>query len=447
MMTVPPETHYARSGDVCIAYQVTGESGMDMVWAPGTASHLDLMWEWPPYVRLIEGFSAFCRLIRFDKRGTGLSDRPATVATLEQRIDDIRAVMDAVNSKRATIYGVSEGGSMACLFAAMYPDRTRSLVLYGTQARWVRADDYPWGPTRAVYDQMIEQVRETWPSREYLMGWGAGLGRDADPAVLEWWVRYAQAGASPSSLAVLEAMNGEIDIRAILPTIRVPTLVLHRTGDPGTRVEAARDLAAKIPGARFVELPGGDLHGYAGVERRILDEIEEFVTGTRSAIVTDRFLTTVCFLDIVGSTERAVALGDTGWRDLLGAYYALVRREVARYRGEEQNTAGDGFLATFDGPARAIRCAMAIREIVRRLGIQVRAGLHTGECERLEEQVGGIAIHIGARVAALAVPEEILVSQTVKDLVAGSGLGFVPRGAHALKGVPGDWLLFAVTSA
>jgi class 3 adenylate cyclase len=241
-------------------------------------------------------------------------------------------------------------------------------------------------------------------------------------------------------------MNGEIDIRAVLPTISVPTLVLHRTGDPVAQVEAGRDLAARIPGARLVELPG-DQHGPSGIEQRIVDEIEEFVTGTRSAIVTDRFLTTVCFLDIVGSSERAVALGDTGWRDLLGAYYTLVRREVARFRGKEQNTAGDGFFATFDGPARAIRCAIGIREVVRRLGIQVRAGVHTGECERMGETVGGIAVHIGARVAALAVAEEILVSQTVKDLVAGSGLSFAPRGAHTLKGVPGDWLLFAVTSA
>jgi class 3 adenylate cyclase/pimeloyl-ACP methyl ester carboxylesterase len=419
---------------------------MDIVWAPGTTSHLDLMWEWPPLVRFIEGFSAFCRLIRFDKRGKGLSDRPADVATLEQRIDDIRAVMDAVDSKQATIFGVSEGGSMACLFAAMHPGRTRSLILYGMQVRWVRTDDYPWSPTRSEADQMIERVRDTWPSRDYLTGGGAGLGRHVDPAYLEWWLRYARAAASPSSVWALETMNAQIDIRAILPTIQVPTLVLHRTGDPVAHVEAGRDLAAAIPGARFVELPG-DTHQFLGAHQLILDEIEEFVAGTRSAIVTDRFLTTVCFLDIVGSSERAVALGDTEWRDLLGAYYALVRREVTRFRGEEQDTAGDGFFATFDGPARAIRCAVAIREVVRRLGIEVRAGLHTGECERLEEKVGGIAVHIGARVAALAVAGEILVSQTVKDLVAGSGLGFAPRGAHTLKGVPGDWLIFAVTSA
>jgi class 3 adenylate cyclase/alpha-beta hydrolase superfamily lysophospholipase len=409
-------------------------------------SHLDFMWEWPPQARFIEGFSAFCRLIRFDKRGTGLSDRPADVATLEQRIDDIRAVMDAVDSERATIFGVSEGGSMACLFAAMHPDRTRSLVLYGTQARWIRTDDYPWGPTRTEYDKMVERARDTWPSRDYLTGWGAGLGSHVDPAFLEWWLRYARAAASPSSLWALETMNGQIDIRAILPTIRVPTLVLHRTGDPVAHVEAGRDIAAAIPGARFVELPG-DTHRFSGAEQLILDEIEEFVAGTRSAVVTHRFLTTVCFLDIVGSSERAVALGDTEWRDLLGAYYALVRREMTRFRGEEQDTAGDGFFATFDGPARAIRCAMAIREVVRRLGIQVRAGLHTGECEHLGEKVGGIAVHIGARVAALAVAGEILVSQTVKDLVAGSGLGFGPRGAHTLRGVPGDWMLFTVTSA
>jgi class 3 adenylate cyclase/pimeloyl-ACP methyl ester carboxylesterase len=443
-MTGQPETYYARSGDLRIAYQVTGSGPVDLVWAPGTISHLDLSWEWPPLARVFDQLGRFCRLIRFDKRGTGLSDRPPGVATLEERTDDIRVVMDAVRSSQAAILGLSEGGQMACVFTAMHPARTRALILYGTPARWVRTDDYPWGPTVTEYTEMAERLREIWPSREYLTGWGAGLGHTVDPALLEWWLRYARAAASPSAVAALESMNGEIDIRAILPTIQVPTLVLHRTGDPVAHVEAGRDLAARIPGARFVELPG-DSHWWSGIEHRILEEIEEFVTGTRSIVLTDRFLTTVCFVDIVGSTERAVALGDTMWRDLLRQYHTLVRRELARFRGEEQDMAGDGMFATFDGPARAVRCATVIRDGVRRLGIEIRAGLHTGECERLEQKVSGIAVHIGARVAGVAGAGDVLVSQTVKDLVAGSGLQFEPRGTQTLRGVPGEWPLFAVS--
>ena len=332
---------------------------------------------------------------------------------------------------------------MACLFAATHPARIRSLILYGPQACWVQTDDYPWGLTPAEHAAWVERVRETWPSPDYLTGGGAGLGRQVDPAFHAWWVRYARAAASPSSIAAVEAWNGQIDVRAILPTIRVPTLVLHRTGDPVAHVEAGRDLAARIPRDRFVELPG-DSHWWGGVEARILEEIEEFVTGTRPAVPVDRFLTTVCFTDVVGSSERAATLGDTAWRDLLGRYYTLARREVTRFHGEEQDTAGDGFFATFDGPARTIRCAAAVREAVRMLELQVRVGLHTGECERMGEKMGGLAVHIGARVAALAGPGEILVSQTVKDLVVGSGLAFTPRGGHALRGVPGDWSLFAL---
>ena len=440
-MTVPPETHYARSGDVSIAYQVTGRGPVDLVWAPGTTSHLDLAWEWPGMVRSIERMSTFCRLIRFDKRGTGLSDRPVGAATLEERTDDIRAVMDAAGSETAAICGASEGASMACVFAAMYPERTRSLILYGAQARWVTTDDYPWGLTPAQHAELVHHVREKWPSREYVIGWGAGLGRHVDPAFLEWWLRYARAAASPSAVAALEQMNGEIDIRAVLPSIRVPTLVMHRTGDPVAHIDAGRDLAQRIQGARFVEFPG-DSHWWGGVEEQILAEVEEFVTGTRSHTITDRFLTTVLFVDIVGSSQRAAALGDTAWRDLLTQFYAAVRRELARFRGEERDTAGDGLLATFDGPARAIRCALAIREMVRRLGIDVRIGVHTGECEAMGDKISGIAVHIGARVSVAAAPGEILVSSTVKDLVAWSGLRFKDRGPHTLRGIPGEWRLF-----
>ncbi len=275
-MTTPPETMYACSGEVRIAYQVTGHGPVDMVWAPGTTSHLDLAWEWPGMVRVIERISTFCRLIRFDKRGTGLSDRPVSAATLEERTDDIRAVMDAAGSEKATILGVSEGGSMACVFAAMYPQRTRSLIIYGAQARWVTTDDYPWGLTPPQHAEFVRHVREKWPSREYVTGWGAGLGHEVDPAFLEWWLRYARAAASPSAVAALEQMNGAIDIRDILPSIRVPTLVMHRVGDPVSHIDAGRDLAQRIPGARFVEFPG-ESHWWSGVEQQIMAEIEEFV--------------------------------------------------------------------------------------------------------------------------------------------------------------------------
>jgi pimeloyl-ACP methyl ester carboxylesterase len=439
-----PETKYARSGDVNIAYQVTGDRAVDVIWAPGTTSHLDLSWDWPPQAEFIENLSRFCRLIRFDKRGTGLSDRPTNAATLEERTDDIRAVMDAAGSERATIFGYSEGGNMACVFAALYPERTRSLILWGVQARWVQADDYPWGPTAEEQEKEIQHIRLTWPSREYITGWGAGLGADVDPAYLDWWVRLAQASASPAAVVALEEMNAQIDIRAILPTIRVPTLVMNATGDPVANVEAARDLAAHILGARFVEMPGNSHTPRDYASGPLLAEIEEFVTGTRAPVTGDRFLTTVLFLDIVGSTERAAHLGDKAWLNLLGAFYALARKELARFRGREIDTAGDGFLASFDGPARAIRCALATEERVKQLGIELRAGLHTGECELIGEKVGGLAVHIGARVMARAEANEVLVSSTVKDLVAGSGIKFEKRGIHALKGVPGRWNLYAV---
>ena len=441
-----PETKYARSGDVNIAYQVTGDGAIDVVWAPGTVSHLDLSWDWPAEAHFIEKFSLFCRLIRFDKRGTGLSDRPTIAATLEERTDDIRAVMDSAGSERATILGWSEGGNMACVFAALYPERTRSLILWGVQARWVKTDDYPWGPTPEEQEKMIQHTRRTWPSREYITGWGCGVGGDPDPAELDWWARKAQASASPAAVVALEEMNAQIDIRSILSTIRVPTLVLNATGDPIANVEAARDLAAHIGGARFVEFPGNSHVPRDYASGPLLAQIEEFVTGTHTTVSADRFLTTVLFLDIVGSTERAAQLGDTAWLDLLSSYYAVARKELARFRGREMDTAGDGFLATFDGPGRAIRCALATRDQVKPLGIELRAGLHTGECEAIGEKVGGIAVHIGSRVLAHAGANEVLVSSTVKDLVAGSGINFEERGVHALKGVPGRWHLYAAAS-
>lgn len=440
-----PETRYARSGDVSIAYQVNGDGPVDVVWAPGTVSHLDLDWEWPPKVRFFEKFGTFCRLIRFDKRGTGLSDRPTNAATLEERTDDIRAVMDAVGSESATIYGHSEGANMACVFAATYPQRTRSLILYGAQARWVKTEDYPWGQTKDEYERYIDHTATTWPSKDYFTGLGVGVGQQyADPALLNWWMRYAKASASPAAVAALETMNMQIDTRDILPLIRVPTLVMNRTGDPEANVDAARDIAAHIPGARFIELPG-DTHWLYDIEwEHILEEIEEFITGSRSKVVSDRVLATVLFLDIVSSTERAVELGDVAWHDLLDGYYSLVRKELERFRGNEIDTAGDGFFATFDGPARAIQCASAIRDVVQRLGIEVRSGLHAGECELMGNKVGGIAVHLGARVMAKAQAGEIFVTSTVKDLVAGSGIQFEDEGLHALKGIPDEWHLYKV---
>jgi len=440
-----PETKYAQSGDIYIAYQVSGNGPTDVIWVPGTFSHLDLDWEHPQKASFIERFSSFCRLIRFDKRGTGLSDRPMQMATLEERADDIRAVMDAAHIESATIFGASEGGSMTCLFAATYPERTRSLMTWGSQARWIKTDDYPWGLTPEENEQMLAEIRMEWPSKYYLFGPGAGVSKDIDPAMLDFYVRYMRAGGSPSAVIAYEEMNAQSDIRDILPSIHVPALIMNRTGDPVAHVEAARDMAAHIPGARFIEF-AGDTHTIFTLEpEKILAEIEEFVTGTRSVIEADRVLATVLFLDIVGSTERAVALGDAGWHAVLDGYYATVRKELARFRGKEVDTAGDGFFATFDGPARAIRCACAIRQAVKALGLEVRSGLHTGECELIGEKVGGIAVHIGARVMSKAGAGEVLVSSTIKDLVAGSGIRFEDRGAQLLKGIPGEWRLSAVS--
>ncbi len=437
-----PDTKYARSGDVRIAYQITGSGPIDMVSAPGTVSHLDLSWDWPATARFIEQLSAFCRLIRFDKRGTGMSDRPTNAATLEERIDDIRAVMDAAGSKDAVIFGLSEGGSMACLFAATYPTRTRGVILWGVQARWIQSEDYPWGLTPEENQSMIDELLENGVTLRYLTGPGAGLGKDVDPAYLEWVLRYARAGASPSSVVALERMNAQIDIRDILPTIQAPTLVMNRTGDPVANVNAARDLASRIPRARFLEFPG-NTHSMVGISDQVVSEIQEFVTGTHSHATSDRVLATILFIDIVSSTETATKIGDSAWLDLLRRHNDLVRRELANYRGKEIKTTGDGFLVTFDGPTRAIGCARAIRDSVGKLGIETRAGLHTGECELMEDDIGGIAVHMASRVAAQARPSEILVSSTVKDLVAGSGLQFTDRGVRLLKDF-GERRLFTV---
>jgi pimeloyl-ACP methyl ester carboxylesterase len=439
---VQPKTRYAKSGDLHIAYQVIGEGPFDLVWIPGFVSNVDYYWEMPVLPRLLERLASFSRLILFDKRGTGRSDPVATVPTLEQRMDDVRSVMDAVGSERAALLGVSEGGPTSLLFAATYPERTRALVLYGTSPRLTEAPDWPSGWTQKEMRGWFEEIERGW-------GEGALLDRFApsaltDPEMRKMWGDYQRAGASPAMGRALLQSFAEIDARHVLPAIRVPTLLLHRTGDALIPVEGSRYMAAQIPGARLVEFPGNDHIPIVGDPDPIWDEIEEFLTGTPPERETDRVLATVLFTDVVGSTERAAELGDRRWGDLLGRYYAAARRELGRFRGQEIDTAGDGLFASFDGPARAIRCASSIRGSVRPLGLEIRAGLHTGECERIGEKVGGIAVHIGARVAANAAPGEIVVSSTVKDLVVGSGICFRDRGPHVLKGVPGEWRLFAV---
>jgi pimeloyl-ACP methyl ester carboxylesterase len=443
-----PETRYARSGDYSIAYQVVGQGDLDLVYVPGLASHIEVFWEEPAYSRFLHRLASFSRLILMDRLGTGLSDRlPANqVSTYEQRMDDIRAVMNAVGSERAAVLGWSEGAPLCALFAATYPQRTTALVMYGGVPRFVSDDDYQWGFPREVLDDWVEQiVPAAWGQDEELLRlWAPSVAEQPGPR--RWFVRFGRLAASPGAAQALFGMAQDLDIRDILPAIRVPTLVIHRTEDSLVEVEHSRYMAERIPDAKLVELPGVDHLWWFGDQDAIVDEVQEFLTGARSAPEPDRVLATVMFTDIVGSTKRAAEVGDSRWRELLERHEAIVRRELERHRGREVNTTGDGFLATFDGPARGIGCARAIAEAVRPLGIEVRAGLHTGECEVMNGDVGGIAVHTGARVSAEAGPGEVLVSSTVKDLVAGSGIEFEDRGIHELRGVPGEWRLYAVTA-
>jgi len=441
-LAAKPETRYARSGDVNIAYQVVGDGPRDLVLVPGWVPNLDVFWEEPNIVRGAERLASFARLILFDKRGTGLSDRMTDMPSLETRMDDVRAVMDAVRSPRAALFGISEGGAMCLLFAATYPERTTALIVYGSFARRTWAPDYPCGPTREEFLRFVENTAQNW---------GGDVGLESrvpsmahDPRFREWWGRWLRSSASPGAYRALMTMNADIDARHVLPAIRVPTLILHRVGDKAVPVEASRYMAERIPEAKYVELAGEDHPPWTGNADAVLDEIEEFLTGVRRGPEPDRVLATVMFTDVVDATRKAAELGDARWKDLLGAYHGLVREQLAHFRGRELDTAGDGVLAAFDGPARAVRAANTISAEVRRLGLEVRAGLHTGECEVMGPKLGGIALHIGARVAALAGAGEVLVSSTVRDLVAGSGLAFEDRGAHALKGVPGEWHLFAL---
>jgi len=443
-----PETRYARSGEVSIAYQVLGDGPFDLVWTPGALSHLDLAWEDESRARFARSLAAFSRLILFDKRGTGLSDRVAGIPDLETRMDDIRAVMDAAESEAAAICGVSEGGPMALLFAATYPERTRALVNYGSLPRFVRGPGFPWREPKHEYLAEWEAEALVWGTEENARAWLESQELEPTPDAVRERARRDRLCASPGALLQLARMNAEIDVRPVLPAISVPTLVLHRREDP-IAIDGARWMAEQIPGARFVELPGGPHMPYYGDWQAVVDAIRAFVEPVclEAARPYDSVLATVLFTDLVGSTAKAVELGDRGWRRLLEQHHARTRAELRRFRGVELDTAGDGFFARFDGPARAIRCACAIRDAVGELGLELRAGLHTGECEVMDGKVAGIAVSIGARVAAHAGAGDVLVSQTVKDLVAGSGIGFVERGRAQLKGVPGEWSLYAVASA
>ena len=443
---MPPETRYARSGDVSIAYQAVGNGPFDVVFVPPSSSHVELAWEVPNMRALREGISSFARLIFFDKRGTGMSDRVAGAPTLEARMDDVRAVMDAAGSERAAIMGWSEGVAMSALFAATYPQRAWALVLYGGFARELRAPDYPWGPTEAEALREIEDARksdERPGATEQIARSGMPTGTDDEIAAMAKLMRQS---ISPGASEALARMNIQIDIRHVLPAIRVPSLVLHNSGDRWIEVERGRDLASRIPGAEFVEFPvEGHITPVAEMPR-VLEKIERFLHAaweTDARREPDRQLATLLFTDIVDSTAHLARLGDAGWRELLERHHALVRTELARARGTEVDTAGDGFFAAFDGPARAVRCARSIVDRMHELGLDVRSGLHTGECEIVDGKVSGIAVHTGARVAAHAGPGEVLVSSTVKDLVAGSGLEFEDRGVHELKGIPGEWRLYA----
>jgi pimeloyl-ACP methyl ester carboxylesterase len=436
--------NYARSGNVSIAYQVTGDGPNDLVYVPGWVSNIEVMWEDPGLARFLTSLASFSRLIIFDKRGTGLSDSVSVdeLPTLEMRMDDLRAVMDAAGSERATLFGHSEGGNMCILFAATYPDRTDGLILTGSYAKRIRSPEYPWAPTEEERLAHIEEVERSWGDPGQVDYYAPS--RAGDPAFRGWVQRYLRLSASPRAAVALLRMNTQIDVTSILPSIRVPSLLLYRVDDQDVKVEEGRYIASQIPGAKLVELPGADHFFWAGDPRPLIQEIEEFVTGHRTPQDRDRVLATVLFTDIVGSTQIASAVGDQAWRDLLLRHNSLVRSELDRWRGNEVKTAGDGFLATFDGPARAIRCAKAISEAVPSLGLEVRCGLHTGEIEIMDSDVAGVAVHIGARIAALASPQEVLVSRTVKDLVAGAGFQFADRGVHPLKGVTDAWGVYAL---
>jgi pimeloyl-ACP methyl ester carboxylesterase len=440
-----PTTHYAKSGDLSIAYQVVGDGPFDLIYVPGWISNVEMMWTEPTHARALSRLASFSRLLLFDKRGTGLSDRVSNdhLPTLEQRMDDVRAVMDAAHSERAALFGHSEGSSMSILFAATYPQRSIALALYGSFAKRQRSDDYPWAPTLEDRLSAADETERAWGdvSLEYYVP-----SRADDEPLRQWLAAYFRSGASPAAAAALLRMNSWNDVRAVLPAVRVPTLVMHATGDRDVKLEEGRYVAAHIPGSRFIEIPGGDHIWFVSPQAdEVVDNVQEFLTGVRPAQEPHRFLATVLFTDVVSATARAAQLGDRRWGELIERHHAMVRSELGRHRGLEIDTAGDGFFATFDAPGRAVRCAMAVRNGLRELGLEIRAGVHTGECEMIAGKTGGIAAIVGARVREQAAPGEVLVTSTVRDLTSGSGIVFEDRGSRALKGVPREWQLFAAS--
>lgn len=445
-----PETRYARSGDVSIAYQVLGAEPTDLVWIPSMAHHVELAWESPAHVRYLRRLASICRLIVFDKRGTGMSDRLADADTLEARMDDVRKVLDAVGSERAVIFGLGEAGPLCILFAATYPERTSGLVLMNATPRFVRAPDLPWLPFRGDWEERIDEFAHRWGEQDFHDEWIRLSNPSITDEELPGFTRVGRLSVSPGAAATYLRSNLDVDVRDILPLIRVPTLIFQRTELQPFPVEAGRYLADRIPHARLVELPGADFGPPFGDMEPLFLALEKFLDEIQESQATDepdRVLATVLFTDIVGSSEKAASVGDRAWRELLQRHHEAIREQLNRFRGSEVDTVGDGFFASFDGPARGIRCACAIVAALREIGLDVRAGLHTGECELLNDKVAGIAVHTGARIASLARPQEVLVSSTVKDLVAGSGIAFEDRGTHALKGIPGEWRLYAVAPA
>jgi class 3 adenylate cyclase len=445
-MQVRPQTRYARSGDLSIAYQVVGDGPFDLVLVHGWVSNIDLQWDEPHLSTFLMRLASFARLITFDKRGTGLSDRVLVtqLPTLEERMDDLRAVMDAAGSEQAAIFGVSEGGALCLLFAATHPERVRAVMTFGSYAKRVWSPDYPWAPTSENREAEYAETLATWGTAKDMEAVFPSMVGNS--AFREWIAAYFRGSASPAAAVALLRMNTQADIRSVLPTIRVPALIMNRIEDGDVRSDEARFIASRIPGARLKLFTGSDHVPWVGQTEEIIGEIEEFLTGTRHTQPGDRVLATILSTDIVGSTELVSRLGDRTWRDLLDQHQAMVRRELQRYQGREIDTAGDGFFASFDGPARAIRCAKAVVDESSGLGVEVRAGLHTGECEVLGGKLTGIAVHTAARVAAGAAPREVLVSGTVRDLVAGSGITFLERGERSLKGLPEQLRLYAVSS-
>jgi len=444
---VQPETRYAKSGDINIAYQVVGDGPPDLV-AVEVISHIELDWEDPSERRFFNRLASMSRLIRINQRGTGMSDRDVGAPTLETRMDDIRAVLDAVGSERAALFGLGDASPLSVLFAATYPERTSGLILMNSSPRFVRSPNLPWLPTREETQRRADEAERRWGDPAFAYEFLGAANPSSTDEELRAAARIFRLSASPGAAAAYIRMNIDVDVCDLLPLIRVPTLILHRKDEGAWDIRSGRYLADHIPGSRFVELPGADFTPARGEQEKLFDELERFLAdvaaGKHAEVEPDRVLATVLFSDIVGSSEKAASLGDRAWRELLERHHELVRRELVRFRGQEVDTAGDGFLAAFDGPARAIRCGCAIAESMPELGLDVRVGLHTGECELVDGKVAGIAVHTGARVAALALPGEVLVSSTVKDLVAGSGLVFEDRGAHTLKGIPGRWQLYAV---